>query len=115
MDRLMNADAMNDSGERDADPPIKMSGLPGLITATRRYIGEENGNSAEVIRRMSEDFAFVRGKDPGHPYNLPPEREENPPVQLGTNGFRPELVDDHNPARHYIAFVAMGYWLPHWL
>jgi hypothetical protein len=36
-------------------------------------------------------------------------------MKLGTEGFRRELVDDHNPARHYMAFVAMGYWLPYFL
>ena len=37
-----------------------------------------------------------------------------PPLQFGVEGFRRDLVDDLNPARHYTAFVFTGYWLPRW-
>lgn len=35
-----------------------------------------------------------------------------PPLQFGTGGFTSSVVDDFNPARHYIAFVFVGFWLP---
>jgi hypothetical protein len=35
-----------------------------------------------------------------------------PPLRFGAAGFNPAMVDDQNPARHYIAFVVVGYWLP---
>jgi len=118
---MMNSEAVpealpetSDGGSKqEAGPSLEMGGLPALIAATQRYISEANGNSDNVVRRLSEDFAFIRWQDVRHPYKFLAQMEGNPPVQLGTAGFRPELVDDHNPARHYIAFVAMGYWLPY--
>lgn len=118
MDRTMNIDAMSDGPKQEADPSLdslKTSGLAGLIAATRRYIVEADGDSSKVVRRLGEDFAYIRWQDVGHPYKFLSQMEGNPPLQVGTNGFRHELVDDLNPARHYIAFVAMGYWLPYWL
>jgi hypothetical protein len=91
---------------------LNMSGLPGLIGATRHYIAEMNGDSAKVVRRLAEDFAFIRLQDVWHLYKFLRQMEGEPPIRLGTKGFRRDLVDDHNPARHYMAFVAMGYWLP---
>lgn len=38
-----------------------------------------------------------------------------PPVCFGRSGFRGELVDDYHPARHYCAFLAVGFFLPEWL
>ncbi len=35
-----------------------------------------------------------------------------PPEVWGVEGFRASLIDDTNPARHYAAFVFVGYWLP---
>jgi hypothetical protein len=35
-----------------------------------------------------------------------------PPRSFGTAGFAAWLVDDANPARHYTAFVFVGFWLP---
>jgi hypothetical protein len=115
MEQIMNADEMNDGAIPKEDFSPKMSGLAALIAATHRYIGEAAGDSGKVVRRLSEDFAYIRWQDVGHPYKFLSQMEGNPPIQLGTKGFRPELVDDRNPARHYIAFVAMGYWLPYWM
>lgn len=94
---------------------LYMSGLQGLITATRRYIQEEDGQTRQVVRRLGEDFAYIHLHDIWNPYKFLRQMEGNPPIRLGTKGFRPDLVDDLNPARHYIAFVVMGYWLPYWL
>jgi hypothetical protein len=116
----MNRNASEQKNRNQADPsagsplasPFTMSGVQGLIAATRRYIAEENGESGGVVRRLAEDFAFIRLQDVRHLYKFLRQMEGDPPIQLGTKGFRRELVDDHNPARHYMAFVAMGYWLP---
>jgi len=35
-----------------------------------------------------------------------------PPLQFGTEGFASSVLDDFNPARHYVAFVLVGFWLP---
>lgn len=115
MDYVMNADARDDEVKQETASSFKMSGLPGLIAATRCYIDEADGDSNQVVRRLSEDFAYIRWQDVGHPYKFLSQMEGSPPIQLGTKGFRAELVDDRNPARHYVAFVAMGFWLPYWL
>jgi hypothetical protein len=102
-------------GAPSSGAPLAMSGLAGLIAATRRYIDEDHGESGKVVQRLAEDFSYIRLQDMVKPYQFLRQMEGNPPIQLGTKGFRRELVDDHNPARHYMAFVAMGYWLPYLL
>ena len=109
----MSSSEMKDDVEMSADASLAMSGLAGLIASARRMIAEENGNSDRVVRRLSEDFAYIRLQDVWNPYRFLRQMEGNPPIRLGTQGFRQELIDDHNPARHYMAFVAMGYWLPY--
>jgi hypothetical protein len=91
---------------------LAMSGLPGLVRATRQYIVEANGDSSKVVQRLAEDFAYIHLHDFRNPIKFLRQMEGQPPIRLGTAGFRRELVDDRNPARHYMAFVAMGYWLP---
>ena len=108
-------DTLVDMSEQSANSSLHMSGLPGLLAATQRYIAEEKGDSGKVMRRLAEDFAYIRLQDIRHLYKFLRQMEGNPPVMLGTKGFRRELVDDRNPARHYMAFVAMGYWLPYLL
>jgi hypothetical protein len=61
---------------------------------------------------LAEDFAYIHLHDFRNPIRFLRQMEGQPPIRLGTAGFRRELVDDRNPARHYMAFVAMGYWLP---
>ena len=90
-----------------------MRGLPGLIEATRDYIAEYDGDAAKTVRRLAEDFAYIHLHDFWNPYKFLRQMEGQPPIRLGTRGFRHDIVDDKNPARHYIAFVAMGYWLPY--
>jgi hypothetical protein len=90
-------------------------GLQGLIAATLRYIDEEGGNTPNVVRRLGEDFAYIRLQDIWNPLKFLKQMEGQPPIRLGTQGFRPELVDDLNPARHYVAFVVMGFRLPYLL
>jgi hypothetical protein len=94
--------------------PLTMRGLGGLVVATRQYIAEESANSSKVVRRLAEDFAFIHLGDIRRPFKFLRQMEGFPPIRLGTVGFRRELVDDKNPARHYVAFVAVGYWLPYW-
>lgn len=92
---------------------LYMSGLQGLIAATLRYTQEEQGHTAQVIRRLGEDFAYIRWQDLRKPLTFLRQMAGSPPIRLGVEGFRRELVDDRNPARHYMAFVVMGYWLPY--
>jgi hypothetical protein len=75
--------------------------------------------SAQGTRRFllafAERFAFIRLEDVWNPFRFLKQMEGTPPVKLGTDGFKASLLDDANPARHYTAFVFVGYWLPNLL
>lgn len=65
------------------------------------------------VLAISDQYAAVRPQDIlVHPLRFLKQAAGNPPVQFGTQGFRKSLVDDDNPARHYTAFVFIGFWLP---
>lgn len=108
-----NAEAATQSAASGAPLDLSLAGLQGLIAATQRYSAEEEGKTPKVIQRLGEDFAFIRWQDMRSPIKFLRQMAGNPPVRLGVEGFRPDLVDDENPARHYIAFVVMGYRLPY--
>jgi hypothetical protein len=111
----MSLSTMGEELRQEESHAMANGGLPALVAATRRYIAEENGNSGAVVRRLAEDFAYIHLHDIRNPYRFLRQMEGAPPIRLGTKGFRRDMVDDLNPARHYIAFVAMGYWLPYWM
>jgi hypothetical protein len=67
------------------------------------------------MRQASEDYAFIRLQDIRHPLRFLKQMAGAPPWQFGPEGFRAQVVDDSNPARHYMAFVFLGFWFPHWL
>ena len=92
-------------------------GIDALIRAASRYAEDARATgagTAHVIRRLGEDFAYIRWQDVTRPKTFLAQMAGAPPVKIGTAGFRPELVDDLHPARHYVAFLMVGYWLPVW-
>jgi hypothetical protein len=111
----MRLESVSHESNKHAGHTLSVRGLPALLAATRKYIREEGHNSRKVVQRLAEDFAYIHLHDIWNPLKFLRQMEGHPPIRLGTHGFRRELVDDHNPARHYIAFVAMGYWLPYLL
>jgi hypothetical protein len=65
------------------------------------------------IQEISDCYAFVRPQDIlTHPLRFLKQAAGEPPVQFGRQGFNRSLIDDDNPARHYTAFVFIGFWLP---
>lgn len=68
--------------------------------------------SARFVARLGEEFAFIRLRDLWRPLRFLRQMAGAPPRQFGVVGFHPALVDDFNPARHYCAFVVVGFWLP---
>lgn len=115
MEHILGTNVMGEAVSQATKMRFHKRGLPGLIEATRQYTAEERGDSNATVRRLAEDFAYIHLHDVWNPFRFLKQMEGEPPILLGTKGFRRELVDDRNPARHYIAFVAMGYWLPFWL
>ena len=105
---------MNDRQPPSADG---LAGVDGLIAAASRLAAEAMAarkSNAWVIRRLGEDYAYIHLADLRHPIRFLRQMAGQPPIRLGTDGFRRDLVDDANPARHYIAFLVVGYWLPPW-
>ena len=68
--------------------------------------------TAWFVLRIGEDGANIQLRDLWRPLRLLRQMASAPPVQFGTEGFATSLVDDRNPARHYLAFVFVGFWLP---
>lgn len=64
------------------------------------------------VRTLAEQYAFIKLGDLHRPWQFLRQMAGAPPVQLGVEGFRQDLVDDYNPARHYMAFVFIGFYLP---
>ena len=48
MERIFEDTVMGERAAHESHP-LYMSGLPGLIAATRQYITEENGDSDKVV------------------------------------------------------------------
>ncbi len=69
-------------------------------------------DTAQLILRMGEDCAYIRLGDVEQPMRFLRQMSGAPPIRFGTAGFRSDILDDFNPARHYTAFVFVGFWLP---
>ena len=68
--------------------------------------------SVWFMLRIGEDCAGICTHDVTRPYRFLRQMAVAPPMQFGATGFSPAFTDDGNPARHYIAFVFVGFWLP---
>jgi hypothetical protein len=72
-------------------------------------------DTTQLILRMGEDCAHIRLGDVDRPVQFLRQMAGAPPVRFGTRDFRFDILDDVNPARHYTAFVFVGFWLsPFW-
>lgn len=68
--------------------------------------------STQFIGRVAEDCSNLRVREIARPLVFLRQVTEVPSHPFDATGFRPGVVDDELPARHYIAFLAVGYWLP---
>ncbi len=89
----------------------KNTGASGFA-ADVRALAEQTVSVREFIRRAGERYAFIQLDDWKSPHRFLRQLSGKPPVRFGTDGFRRALVDDRDPARHYTAFVVVGFWLP---
>jgi hypothetical protein len=80
----------------------------------QRYL-DEGHDARWFVVQIGERYANIRLHDVRRPLRFLGQMAGAPPLQFGVEGFRHELVDDLNPARHYTAFVFTGYWLPRWV
>ena len=91
------------------------SGIDAFIRAVEEQAtitSEQRTGKNAFILKIADDFAFIRLSDLRSPLKFLKQVAGDPPIQFGTQGFRRDIVDDKNPARHYMAFVFVGYWLP---
>lgn len=91
------------------------TGVDALIADVSRRVAAASPHwqgTAQFIQGIAESYAFIRLQDVRSPLRFLKQMAGAPPVQFGNKGFRPTLVDDQNPARHYTAFVFVGFWLP---
>ncbi len=94
-----------------------MAGIDGFIAATSRLAAgfpQTPSGSRAFVLAFCERMAYIRLADIRAPWRFLKQMEGAPPLAWGTDGFRQSLLDDSNPARHYAAFLFVGYWLP-WL
>lgn len=93
----------------------KQTGVAALITDVKARAAKtvaEDRRTREFILEIGDAYAFIRLADWRHPIQFLAQLAGAPPVRFGTKGFKRAIVDDQNPARHYTAFVFVGYWLP---
>lgn len=69
-------------------------------------------STTQFILEIGDAYAFIRLADWCTPLRFLKQMAGAPPLQFGARGFKQSIVDDKNPARHYTAFVFVGYWLP---
>ncbi|HRJ43023.1 MAG: hypothetical protein KJZ86_10870 [Caldilineaceae bacterium] len=97
---------------------LPTAGLPGFIAATSRLASHfplTPDGTRRFVLAFGEQMAYIRVQDAWNPWRFLRQMEGNPPTRWGTDGFKRSLVDDRNPARHYAAFVFVGFWLPGWM
>lgn len=108
-----------DSPKKPAgEMPKPGGGVDGFIAAVSRMAAQTqpgSGGKRRFMLEAGESFAFIRLQDVGRPLRFLKQMAGQPPQQFGSDGFRADMVDDKNPARHYMAFVFLGFWLPNWL
>jgi hypothetical protein len=93
----------------------KITGVDAFIADVSRRVAAappSRQGTARFIQGIAEAYAFIRLQDVYSPRRFLMQMAGVPPVQFGNKGFRRSLVDDQNPARHYTAFVFVGFWLP---
>ena len=72
----------------------------------------QGASTRDFVLQSADRYAFIRLADINHPVRFLKQISGQPPVCFGTVGFQHTIVDDEEPARHYMAFVFVGYWLP---
>lgn len=97
--------------------PSPLGGMDAFLAAVQQAaaaVYARRLTPARALLHLGEDYAYIRLRDLARPVRFLRQMAGHPPIRLGRSGFRRSLVDDDNPARHYTAFLLIGYWLPFW-
>lgn len=101
--------------KKQALPP-KPGGFDAFLADVRQRVAAtppDEAGTKQFVNEISDRYAFVRPQEIlTHPVRFLKQAAGEPPIRFGTQGFNRSLVDDDNPARHYTAFVFIGFWLP---
>ena len=106
------------SNHRPTKQPVtpKLGGFDAFLSDVRQRAAAappDWAGTKQFIQEISDHYAFVRPQEIfTHPLRFLKQAAGEPPIRFGTKGFNRSLVDDDNPARHYTAFVFIGFWLP---
>jgi hypothetical protein len=97
--------------------PTTVGGVDALIAGVSYRLAKVQPGwwgTVRFILQLGEDYAYIRLGDLYNPWRFLKQMEGAPPVKLGTRGFNAGLIEDGdaNPARHYMAFLLIGFWLP---
>ncbi len=88
-------------------------GCTGFADAVERWAAEARERGAGwFVETLAREAANIDLSDLDRPWRVLLRLDRAPPREWGTRGFRPELVDDIRPARHYTGFVFVGYTFP---
>jgi hypothetical protein len=76
--------------------------------------GAERAGKRRFILWIGERYGNIRLQDVRHPLRFFKQLISPPPLVFGVAGYKKGLVEgaEDNPARHYTAFVFVGFWLP---
>jgi hypothetical protein len=94
---------------------VTINGLDSFLTyldSQARVAPPGFAGAAWFVLRIGEDCAHIKLQDVWIPLRFLRQMAAHPPLRFAVDGFCPDLVDDQNPARHYVAFVFLGFWLP---
>lgn len=115
---------MSDAVQKSSTPvepgtgDIEGTGLDAFIRGVSElawltYLGEVDGY--RFVPELGDRYAYIRLRDVRRPVRFLRQMAGTPPIQLGNTGFRADILDDYNPARHYVALLFVGYYAPTWL
>jgi hypothetical protein len=105
-------DILTDNSNRQRSPLTGLDGFIAYVSDLVDKLPATQSGTTQVVLCMSEECAYIRLGDIGQPVKFLKQMAGAPPVRFGTQGFRSDILDDFNPARHYTAFVFVGFWLP---
>jgi len=92
-----------------------LRGFPGFLQDVNQHVDRaiaQDMSTRSFVLQIAERYSYIRLADLYRPLRFLRQLSGQPPVCFGASGFRRDLVDDQEPARHYTAFVFVGYWLP---
>jgi hypothetical protein len=102
----------------DENPHARLRSCQRFIQYVEQLIGQaarEGRRPTWVMTTLARRCANIDLRRLRRPLHFWRSLRQLPPVRFGRSGFRAALVDDYHPARHYCAFLAVGFFLPTFL